>query len=188
MGARRGPDGSTGEWELPCWVGRLTPDLFLPAALADGHHVLLELPTVTAHKAHSSGFCLDCSARVCISTSSNTVRHLVRFHRPATVRLNVVVSVLLLSAFFCSPAVVVDFGPSCVVFCSRRTSPRIRSCRRTCTPVSPCRPACTDPLGTCDHCKGSTPQAPAVHPGTYCSQEQPYGDFLLLGGSRPAWH
>ena len=33
---------------------RLTPDLFLPAALADGHHVLLELPTVTAHKAHSS--------------------------------------------------------------------------------------------------------------------------------------
>ena len=29
------------------------------------------------------GFCLDCSARVCISTSSNTVRHLVRFHRPA---------------------------------------------------------------------------------------------------------
>ena len=32
----------------------LTPDLFLPAALADCHHVLLELPTVTAHKAHSS--------------------------------------------------------------------------------------------------------------------------------------
>ena len=32
----------------------LTPDLFLPAALADGHHVLLELPTVTAHEAHSS--------------------------------------------------------------------------------------------------------------------------------------
>ena len=41
--------------ELPCWrVGRLTPDLFLPAALANGHHVLLELPTVTAHEAHSS--------------------------------------------------------------------------------------------------------------------------------------
>ena len=40
---------------VPCWgVRRLTPDLFLPAALADGHHVLLELPTVTADKAHSS--------------------------------------------------------------------------------------------------------------------------------------
>merc|ERR1719458_724068 len=78
----------------------LTPDLFLPAALADGYHVLLELPTVTAHGAHSSGLCLDCSAGVRISASSHTVRHLVRLHRPATVRLNVVISVLLLSALF----------------------------------------------------------------------------------------
>merc|ERR1719275_76066 len=79
---------------------RLTPDLFLPAALADGYHVLLELPTVTAHEAHSSGLCLDCSARVRISAASHTVRHLVRLHRPATVRLNVVISGLLLSALF----------------------------------------------------------------------------------------
>ena len=29
------------------------------------------------------GLCLDCSARVCISAASHTVRHLVRLHRPA---------------------------------------------------------------------------------------------------------
>jgi len=77
----------------------LTPDLLLPAALADGHHVLLELPTVTADKAHSSGLCLDCSTRICISAASDAVRHLVGLHGPATVRFNVVVSVFLLAAF-----------------------------------------------------------------------------------------
>ena len=60
MGARRAPHGSTGAFHvrrMGAGMGegwRLTPDLFLPAALADCHHVLLELPTVTAHKAHSS--------------------------------------------------------------------------------------------------------------------------------------
>jgi len=78
----------------------LTPDLFLSSTLAHCHHVLLELPPIAANKAHRSGFCLDGSARVGVPASPNTVGHLVRLHRPTTVRFDVVVSVLLLSAFF----------------------------------------------------------------------------------------
>lgn len=78
----------------------LTPDLFLSSTLAHCHHVLLELAAIATNKAHRSGFCLDGSARVGVPASPNTVGHLVRLHRPTTVRFNVVVSVFLLSAFF----------------------------------------------------------------------------------------
>jgi len=73
------------------------PHVLLPTTLSHRLNILLELPSVPAHKSNSSWLCFDGRARIWVPSPAYTIWHLVWFDGPATVGLNVVISVFFLA-------------------------------------------------------------------------------------------